>query len=1280
MDPRNPNPNPPSMRVLTRPPLPAPSPDPPPTQSRSPDGVVVVGFVSRTPDYCSHLINRVLDSNAFGSGRLDNPILLPDSEQLRDWFKWRRISYYHDRDKGLLFLQFCSTRCPVPAPGFYDPGQGFDSVLDEREFEELQGLLFMFSVCHIIVYIQEGSRFDTHLLQKFRVLQASKHALVPYVRSKTTPPVSSRPQAPASSRTSSSTRSSPGRSGGIINRNASAISLMSGLGSHASMFPGHCNPVILFVFVDDFLDLQNSSSNVEESADTSSVNQSSSFSNLPRSQLSTKGSGSLVVLARPASKSEGGFRKKLQSSLEAQIRFLFKKCRPVSGSESGHGGSRSGSVSASAPLFQLDASRAVVLLDRSTNARGESLDFAIRLVEDVLNGKTTSDSLLLESHSQNANKEDIVSIKEFIYRQSDILRGRGGSVTSTNSGSAAGVGMVAVAAAAAAASAASGKTFAAPELPSLESWLSSSQLLLQGVLTAKRGCIDEAELSKRKPRQRNIGSGEVEGIASRSTGPLDIAVSLLESGRGMNTKFSTLWCERAIPNAKDVYLKDLPACYPTSEHDARLEKALRAFHSMVRGPAVELFTKRLVEECTSLWKSGRQLCDAVSLTGKPCMHQRHDVDDGKPHSSGYFFLHACSCGRSRQLRPDPFDFESANVSSVCFADCDKLLPAVKLPEGSSTGPINSSSWCLIRVGGARYYEPSKGLLQSGFSARHKFLFKWTVLLEKPMIASSWPLRNIRQGTVTGSSTGSEVGPNSRDYGNSAGATRLYSGVVQNGVENPSKQSENIKLDDKKVNIGTALPNLTMRKPFSEVVAGSSAADSGFPPLQQRKQSSSGSEKVIKQNGQRNNGAEQVHETVDQGSEKSEETSSTKERLNGVSSNAGMDGDPFLRIGSYPLPVNINGSKSVKTNPILRQAIVYVGYEHECPHGHRFLLNLDHLNELGTFYSLVEQSQVPPVEASENNLANPLNLGRTGGHGKVHRLSKPIGASASNKPRNSEKLKGTGSNVNQHGKDQNQKAADVAMYHDSAQTLEANLHSIRIDDGGSAFSLLNRNLPIYMNCPYCRLSKNKKDEPKIQFAGTVSQLQRIFLVTPPLPVVLATCPVIQFEESCLHPSVPDREQKLQFSLGCQVVLPPESFLTLRLPFVYGAQLVDGSMHPLNALEDQPEMTAWIVKDFAHQLLPKLRCHSSLIFLPQSYLSIGKRLNIKPGIISSWSPFSQDGQYSYLSLPLVGYKCGADCQNFTTDQLLNLKGKSSIVGNLRKSRLQLLAVSRAEVSKA
>ncbi|WRX33762.1 hypothetical protein QQP08_026249 [Theobroma cacao] len=147
------SPNPPLMRVLTRPPpspVPASSSDPTaplppssPSLPRSLDGVVVVGFISRRPDDSSQLINRVVDSNVFGSGKM-NRVLSLDKDELKDWFKYRRISYYHEEDKGILFLQFCSNGCPV-FNGSLASGSDFDGVLEEREFGDLQGLLFMFS-------------------------------------------------------------------------------------------------------------------------------------------------------------------------------------------------------------------------------------------------------------------------------------------------------------------------------------------------------------------------------------------------------------------------------------------------------------------------------------------------------------------------------------------------------------------------------------------------------------------------------------------------------------------------------------------------------------------------------------------------------------------------------------------------------------------------------------------------------------------------------------------------------------------------------------------------------------------------------------------------------------------------------------------------------------------------------------------------------------------------------------------------------------------------------
>lgn len=1191
--------NPSLKRVLIRPPQHPNSPTPPNPNPPPPgqlNGVVVVGFIGRQNCDVGQLINRVLDANVFGSGNLDKTFRFENGEivskEFKDWLKCRKISFFHEEEKGILYLQFSSIRCPV-MEGFEEDGLGFDSMLEEREFGDLQGMLFMFSVCHVIVFFHEGSRFDVQILKKFRILQSAKHAMAPFVRSRTTPPLPSKLNSSSSQVSVSGVTSnrSPGKSGGILRRNGSSISLMSGLGSYTSLFPGHCTPVTLFVFLDDFSD-NYPGSNVEESVDTSSLNQSSSSNSSARSSLPTKGSGPVVVLSR-TSKSEGGIRKKLQSSLEAQIRFSIKKCRTLTGTEAGYAGRKSGGISSSAPLFSLDAAKAVALVDRSSNQRGESLDFATSLVENILNGTRSSDSLLLESHNQSSYKEDILSVKEFIYRQSDILRGRGGVVANTNNGSA--VGMVAVAAAAAAASAASGKALTTPDLPSLEIWLSSSRLILHGILSAKRCSMDELEISTRKSRQRNAFPPVVETNSSKLTDPLEIAVSFLESGKGLNTRFSTVWCQKALPVAKDVYLNDLPPCYPTSMHRAHLEKALCAFSSMVKGPAVQLYLKRLEDECTSVWSSGRQLCDAVSLTGKPCMHQKHDVetcnllakDEIKPHSSGYVFLHACACGRVRQLRSDPFDFEAANVTSSCYQECDKLLSAIQLPQGNDTGPIQPSSWSLIRVGGARYYEPSKGLLQSGFSATQKFLFEWKIFLEK----SKEPIKSASSvQEVVNHRLSSEPNIETVADADRKRTSSTYQGEIPNEVEVlGNSQSDKNKLGNSKIRLGKGPPNFTMRKPFSEVVAGSTAADSGFPPLQSKKQTSLASEKGVKQLTIVGRRVEQVSEKIDnQGSQKVEDAVADKIENSKVSKNS----NPVLEIGSTVISLSTNTRENSETSSSSKHVTVYVGFEHECPRGHRFMLTPELLSELGSRYAVNEEShlQYSCANILDHKVAEPSQSVKNGGRSKVHRHASGIITTAS-KDSNTGTSKDIMANANRHpdGLMQYSLSSEVqnslSIARNTMKDVEDTMQAVTLEDGGNAFSLLDRNLPVYIKCPHCRTSKNKRDPPNVKFAGTISQLQRIFLVTPAFPVLLASCPVIQFEKSCLPLSVPDLEQKLQFTLGCQVILPPESFLSLRLPFVYGVQLEDGSLQPLRPFEDEPERTAWITKSTTLQVLSK-----------------------------------------------------------------------------------------------
>ncbi|KAL6506419.1 hypothetical protein OROGR_024600 [Orobanche gracilis] len=965
-------------------------------------------------------------------------------------------------------------------------------------------------VCHIVILIQEGSRFDTQMLKKFRILQAAKNTLAPFVKSQSTPPSASNPRSSlhlqASTSGSSLKNPSPGKSRGILNRNASSVTVMSGLvGSYTSFLPGQCTPVLLFVFLDDFTQMHPSGKTKEP----------------------TKGSDPAVVLSRPENKSEGGLWKKLQSSLEAQIRFSIKKCRTLSNFESV---SRSGAViTSSSPLFSLDSSKAVSLVDSWLCHSGESLEFAIGLVEKVLDGKATPDSLLLESHhQQNANQDDILSVKEFICKQSDILKGKGGLVVKSGS---AGGGMFAAAAAAAAAastSAALRKTSAAPELPTFGTWSSTCHLILHGILSTKRV----------------LQAGENEASSS------DLFVSVvshLETGIGLNAKFSTSWCEKAFPVAKEVYLENLPPCYPSSQHEDQLNKALCALTSMVKGPTVKIYMKKLKDECTSIWISGRQLCDAVSLTGRPCMHQKHDIetlseDEIKFHSSGFVYLHACACGRSRRVRPDPFDYVTANDVYNTFADCDKLLPAVKLPEGSIKGPVRPSSWNLIRIGSAKYYDPLKGLLQSGFCSTQKFLFRRILFLEKL-----------------------------KSEANDSGEISLDKNVrVETGLDAESQTSNGVGIKtSNNGNIARGSANFTKRKQFAEVVAGLPGANIGFPSLFIRKKPMQDTEKV-----------KLVRESVEI------EESRMVENVASFDKKLGND-NPFPHISSNIVPlINMRSSEQVKAADFMKRVTIFVGFEHECPHGHRFILNEDHLSELGSAYSVVEENIAPLSGGNLDKKSDAVKLGRTGCHGRTHRQSNGINmGGGSGKVKNMEKSREKMADGNmssnkfmkssRQGKYQNERTKIT----DSVKYLDSDHKPSIIDDGGCALSLLNRSLPIYMDCPHCRDSTNNNDASNLKFASTISQLQRIFLVTPPFPILLAADPIIQFELSCLPPSIPDREKKLQFSFGCPVILPPDSFLSLRLPFIYGVALEDASVHSLKPFENQPQMTAYVAKGTA-----------------------------------------------------------------------------------------------------
>ncbi|KAG0453105.1 hypothetical protein HPP92_025769 [Vanilla planifolia] len=936
------------------------------------------------------------------------------------------------------------------------------------------------------------------------------------------------------------------------------------------MLPGQCIPVVLFVFQDDISDVSNPVTNTDDAMDSS------------RQNLTLKGSGSVLMLARPASKAEGSFRKRLQSSLEGQIRFLIKKCRILAGTDHSHFGSRGVGKVNSLPLFSLDASRVVTLLNRSMNQRGEALSYVTSLIEEALNSKAKADMPMLENHCQNLHNDDVQAINDFISRQVDMLRGRGGLLGNANSGSVAGVGMVAAAAAAAAVSAASAtpsKPVNAPELPSMENWYASTYLLLKALLHIGHGFRDDRGNIKVIPLEPTV-------LDTRDKHALENAISCLENNKGMNMKFSASWCQRVFTIAKDVYLKDLPTCYPTSIHNSHLENALLSFCSMVKGPAVKLFAKKLADDCTSIWEAGRQLCDAISLTGKPCMHRRHGAcnsnsmkeDTPNQHSSGNVFLHACACGRSRCMRDDPFDFQSANVTFNHFIGCESTLPTLSLPHLSNNGPLPPASWSLLRIGGTRYYEPSKGLLQPGFCSTQKFLMKWLVAIEKE--ANGIPVgvtkNNLIVSLIPQSNTKLDVDEMMTKSNDDC--------VMQHISETREKQPALVASNATSINFGNGLPSFTLKKPFVEVVTSTIVAD--LRPQQRKQTKHVKGVRVSSAIGDKNLTIENQHASK-QGEPVVSLQCSTIPK-----SDSHVDGNPYLQIGTNIVPVNIFNSQEIKTSS-LRKSIVYVGFEHECSYGHRFLLSSDHLKGLDSSYPLTSK----PYPSSESFKGKHLES-KVKAHEKVdcYSSSKRVEISTGIKKDNMlNKSTETGcvqgdeslTFLSRVGIDKLQSGRGL-MLSESVHQVERKISHVKLDDSSYAYSMLASNLPVYMNCPYCN-SSAKQAKQNDKFASKVSQLQRIFLVTPSFPTVLATCPVIQFEQSCLPESTPNLEQQSQFSLDCLVTLPPESFITIRLPFIYGVRMNDGLLQPLDYIVHKPELTAWLIKGTALQVV-SMGCES------------------------------------------------------------------------------------------
>ncbi|XP_029644947.1 protein SMG8 [Octopus sinensis] len=139
----------------------------------------------------------------------------------------------------------------------------------------------------------------------------------------------------------------------------------------------------------------------------------------------------------------------------------------------------------------------------------------------------------------------------------------------------------------------------------------------------------------------------------------------------VDIRFSENRCNKVLPVAETAYQEGLPTHYTNSYHLSKFNQAKRVFAQYARGAAYKKYLCQLEEACEKWWKSGRQLCEEISLTGQHCVNPLHRLPDAIEteenkhlpvmyHSSQLKTKAACNCGRKQADKEDPFNHEAAN--------------------------------------------------------------------------------------------------------------------------------------------------------------------------------------------------------------------------------------------------------------------------------------------------------------------------------------------------------------------------------------------------------------------------------------------------------------------------------------------------------------------------------------------------------------------------------------------------------------------------------------------
>lgn len=192
------------------------------------------------------------------------------------------------------------------------------------------------------------------------------------------------------------------------------------------------------------------------------------------------------------------------------------------------------------------------------------------------------------------------------------------------------------------------------------------------------------------------------------------AIDAVPAMRSPERTLSHSICTNAVRAALDVYRNEpWPTLYGSDVHDVRLKAAIVEFDRLAYGSCVKAFAERLRSDCLDLWTSGRQRCEARSLSDRQCtLPFGHD----SAHRSNATLLVACSCGSTQRERADLFSVNEANA----FAN--ESACALCAPAAPSQLRVRNSAWRAV-VLDAYAGSGSVQVKQPGFDAERNTLDK-----------------------------------------------------------------------------------------------------------------------------------------------------------------------------------------------------------------------------------------------------------------------------------------------------------------------------------------------------------------------------------------------------------------------------------------------------------------------------------------------------------------------------------------------------------------------------